>query len=360
MKFNVGDKVKFLNEPGGGIITKIISPGLVNVAIEEGFDIPTLTSNLLKMEDSGYSGKMFDQDFDVDVEAERPAEKESQASVRGSRITRKRSGQKQAEGVYLAFIPRDQKWLVTGDIDLQVLNHSGYDILYNLYLKKDDGRYAGIDYGSLGPESAMSIEIIPRDALDQWLTGHIQILFHSEDKPGAILPVHREFNLKASRFMHEGSYTETGLLDEKAILLPAGLISETQKLTQDPVRKKFDQGGSKLPNTTAKKPPSLISKHRTSEREAVVDLHIAELTGNIAGMSSSDMLNLQTQYFERTLESAILEKYRKVTYIHGVGNGTLKNAIMEKIKDYEGLENYDASLAKFGVGAVDIIIRYNA
>ncbi len=107
-----------------------------------------------------------------------------------------------------------------------------------------------------------------------------------------------------------------------------------------------------------KKPRPLISKHRTGKGEAVVDLHIGELVDNISGLSSKDMLELQVNYFEKCLNSAIENRYSKVTFIHGVGNGTLKYAISEKVKEYSGLENYDASLAKFGVGAIDIIIRY--
>nr|MCU0517076.1 hypothetical protein [Oscillatoria sp. Prado101] len=41
-----GDKVKFLNQPGGGIVSKIISKTMVNVMIADGFEIPTLTSEL--------------------------------------------------------------------------------------------------------------------------------------------------------------------------------------------------------------------------------------------------------------------------------------------------------------------------
>ena len=50
-------------------------------------------------------------------------------------------------------------------------------------------------------------------------------------------------------------------------------------------------------------------------------------------------------------------RLRKVTFIHGVGNGTLRDAIVEKMKEYESLEHQSASLAKFGVGAVDVLIR---
>jgi hypothetical protein len=35
MKLKVGDKVKFLNESGGGIVSKVVSPKLVHVTIEK-------------------------------------------------------------------------------------------------------------------------------------------------------------------------------------------------------------------------------------------------------------------------------------------------------------------------------------
>jgi hypothetical protein len=91
--------------------------------------------------------------------------------------------------------------------------------------------------------------------------------------------------------------------------------------------------------------------------EALVDLHIGEVVDNIAGLSSHDMFNLQMNYFRKTLESAIKNDYRKVTYIHGVGNGVLKNAIIKEIDEYEVLENRMASISKFGVGAVDVLIK---
>ena len=88
----------------------------------------------------------------------------------------------------------------------------------------------------------------------------------------------------------------------------------------------------------------------------MVDLHIGELVDNIAGMNSHDMFLLQINHFLKTLESAMVNNFRKVTYIHGVGNGVLKNAIIEKLKDYEGLENKSASLADYGQGAIDVLI----
>ena len=105
------------------------------------------------------------------------------------------------------------------------------------------------------------------------------------------------------------------------------------------------------------KEKALIDKHKKNEGEAVVDLHIGELLDNIAGLSSHDMFKIQLDYFNKTLNSAIVNDYTKVTYIHGVGNGVLKNAIIKALENFEGVNNRMASMSKFGVGAIDVMIR---
>ncbi len=40
MKFKEGDKVVFLNEKGGGIVTRVVDEEIVHVSIEDGFEIP--------------------------------------------------------------------------------------------------------------------------------------------------------------------------------------------------------------------------------------------------------------------------------------------------------------------------------
>ena len=114
--------------------------------------------------------------------------------------------------------------------------------------------------------------------------------------------------------------------------------------------------GSQAPAKDLVKKDAPIDKHRVAPGEAVVDLHIGELVDNILGLSSHDMFKIQTDYFKKMLESAIAADYNKVTFIHGVGNGVLKNAIIEALKDYKNTENRMASIAKFGVGAIDVMI----
>jgi len=46
MQINIGDKVRFLNETGGGLVTRIVDANTVMVLNEEDeFEIPTLKAN---------------------------------------------------------------------------------------------------------------------------------------------------------------------------------------------------------------------------------------------------------------------------------------------------------------------------
>lgn len=63
-KFVVGDKVKFLNDVGGGIVSKI-SNGYIYVKDDSGFDMPMTPQSLIRMADQEGVAKVFNMDDDV-------------------------------------------------------------------------------------------------------------------------------------------------------------------------------------------------------------------------------------------------------------------------------------------------------
>lgn len=50
MNFGIGDKVGFLNEKGGGIVTKVINKKMVEVTVEDGFVFPYAVAELMMLE----------------------------------------------------------------------------------------------------------------------------------------------------------------------------------------------------------------------------------------------------------------------------------------------------------------------
>lgn len=47
MKFQIGDKVRFLNEKGEAVVTQIVNNKMLKIAIEEGFEIPVSVEELV-------------------------------------------------------------------------------------------------------------------------------------------------------------------------------------------------------------------------------------------------------------------------------------------------------------------------
>lgn len=91
-----------------------------------------------------------------------------------------------------------------------------------------------------------------------------------------------------------------------------------------------------------------------------VDLHINQLVKNPKGMSNYEMLNTQLETAKRQLEFAIGKRIQKVVFIHGVGEGVLKEELYSLFRRYENVKFYDAEYQKYGLGATEVYIYQNA
>ncbi len=89
-----------------------------------------------------------------------------------------------------------------------------------------------------------------------------------------------------------------------------------------------------------------------------VDLHIEELVDSKRGLTNTDIVQIQLAHFERKLEEAIKKKRPKIVFIHGVGQGVLKNEIRSILNRYSNLEYYDASYQRYGYGATEVKLWY--
>ena len=356
MKFKIGEKVNFLNESGGGKVVKIIDNRMVLIETDDGFEMPVVTSDLIKDFRSAEAEEMplFSQ---PKIQEQHPKESETTNDQEPDNISEINPWGtiREEKGIYLAFEPHEQQWVLTGDIDVVLLNHTSNEILYSLFMEID-GQLEGVDFSSVPADSKIVIDTIGRDQLDNWIKGYIQILFHSDLPEKIYYPLHSEIDLKVNRFFKEGSYRNNTLLNQKALIVNIAPEAGLEVVSANEIKKKF---GSVSTASEAKqiKDKPLIDKYKRGMAEAVVDLHIAEVVDNIAGLTSHDMLNLQIGHFKKTLESAMANDYSKVTFIHGVGNGVLKNFIIKELENYSNTQNQMASISKFGVGAIDVLIE---
>lgn len=363
MKFKLGDKVKFLNEHGGGEVCKIVSSSMVHVRIEDGFEIPVLTSELVidnKMDlyDGGKQPSFaMSQEPPKPVQASQP--EEVVYDERSSKLEVFKARSNDVKGLYLAYLPHDQKWLLTGSLDVYLVNYTGYDVLFSLFLRKQNGAWGGTDYDAMQPNTKILLATIDREEIEQWSYGVIQAMFHKDSSSKVLAPVNSIFSFKPAKLFREGTYQESSFLDGKAFIFKINEIATQPAVAESELDEKYDEE-AEAKHAKPKEPEEVINKHKTSPREAIVDLHIGELLEDYSKMNNVEMLNYQLNYFVRCLESAIRGYVTKVTFIHGVGEGVLKTKMNEILREYDNVKTRDASLKNFGYGATEVLIWHSS
>jgi len=361
MKFKPGDKVRFLNTTGGGTVVKEINAFMVSVSIEDGFEIPTLINELVAIEPAGTSGDLFlnKNERRDEMPAKLEPEPEIAEPDRISRIVQRGTGSAEPAGVYIAWVPQDQQRLLSGTVDVYLVNNTTSDILYSFFLKNSEGIFSGIDYGSVPSESKLIVESIVREDIGMWSNGVVQVIFFSDENEKVLMPVSATFRIKGSVFYQEGSYHESRFLaNQKAIVYTVCELNRIPSTYEHILNEKENR--EPLPAAAERfRPETAIDQYRTAPNEAEVDLHISALRQDYAKLSPHEILTIQMGVFERLLGSAIAFRYSSVVFIHGIGNGTLKQAIIKRLAEYEDIEFRNASFPKYGNGAIELIIHRN-
>ncbi len=344
MKFKVGDKVKFLNEKGGGIVSKIISNSMVQVAISDGFDVPVMVNELIVVNDTSAAGRMFDDQKHAEASSLlRPVAEKKNEEIPKSQPY------KIPGGIYIAFVPLNQRLLITGNAEIFIINNTPFDIIYSLFLKDEEG-YSGNDYGSIAAFSKHDIQLADSEQTEYYANGVLQVLFFSDSLKEIIEPASKKFSFKSAKLLKEDNYIENPVFNKKAFIY---------KICEPPVTTEKDkelETQIKIPEAQLKR-DSLIKKHKVDEGFAEVDLHIEALCEEHASLGKHEKLQIQLDYFNRCLEDAIAENYERVIFIHGVGAGILKLEITKVLEQNTMLEYFDASIAKYGIGATEVLIH---
>ncbi|MDT0622760.1 Smr/MutS family protein [Croceitalea vernalis] len=110
----------------------------------------------------------------------------------------------------------------------------------------------------------------------------------------------------------------------------------------------------------ARKNFTVVKPKERSAPRMEVDLHIHQLTASTRGMTNFEMLNLQLDTAKRQLEFAMIKRIQKVVFIHGVGEGVLKEELKYLFNRYENIKHYDAEYQKYGLGATEVYIFQNS
>jgi len=109
-----------------------------------------------------------------------------------------------------------------------------------------------------------------------------------------------------------------------------------------------------------KKPKRPITKSKERHLPPMeVDLHIHKLVKSTKGMSNHEIVTLQLDTAKRQLDFAIGKRIPRIVFIHGVGQGILKEELKYLFGRYDNVRISDADYKKYGLGAMEVYIVQN-
>lgn len=372
----IGDKVRFLSEVGGGVVTGFQEKDIVLVEDADGFDIPMPVRECVVIETD---------DYNVPTPAARAAKKrmENQSAARTDAATTEASSSALGSGwkaehpvkpqvsvyrqpevkggdvlnVYLAFVPEDIKAVSTTPFEAYLVNDSNY-YMYYTYLSAEGKSWTTRSHGLLEPNTKFLLEEFEKSELNDREHVAVQLVAFKDNRAFAMKPaVNVEIRIDTVKFYKLHTFRQTDFFETPALMydvvkndLPAKQVYVSAEDLQDALMKKKTVEHPSAPRTIVK---------RGGKNEIIeVDLHIGELLDDTHGMSNREMLNYQLDKFREVMEQYKNKCEQRIVFIHGKGDGVLRKALLDEMKrKYSACKTQDASFQEYGFGATMVTIK---
>ncbi|GAA4398416.1 hypothetical protein GCM10023187_09050 [Nibrella viscosa] len=325
---NIGDRVRMLRAKEEGVVTRFLSGNQVEIEIEDGFRIPVMRSELVVVSP---------------LEAERLLKRntpEPQKATAPSILSN--------QGIYLAFIPQNDR-----EMSLHFVNNTDWDLPFTIGEERGN-QVRGLQSGVLKPKSQVKLnELYTVAGFENWPTFLVQALWFRAASVALRPPLVKRLKCRAATFYK--SKQTVPVLNQSGHLFQLD-TDESPPDDAGAIKKTVAPDALKQEMLTPKSEPVALAIERPS---AVVDLHIeALLPGGPGKRSNSELLEIQLQAFEKSLENAIASGMSDITFIHGVGSGALRNELHRRLGRHPHVRYYeDAQKQKFGYGATKVTIR---
>jgi len=329
MKLRIGDKVTFLNEKGGGVVVRLKDRDTAIVETGDGFEIPYPINYLVVVHNELIINKDAEN---LDIEPDKTVE----------------------ERVYFVVEPDHELPEFVNELQLYIYNSSSYNMHFS-YSIKDGNLFQTLKHGEIGQFQKLAIKKINKRNLKEYAFHKIDILLYKNTHYPAQLPVAEIVHLteqllnKKNLIKHHEFERPILVFTIKENFMRANQIN--YHLTEYDVErlKKIKEF-----STIKKVSKSHASYLATLEKE--IDLHIENLLDSHKGMTNAQIIQYQLRVFQKELEAAISNSFYKIVFIHGVGNGRLKQEILAILRNYPELKVQDASFKKYGFGATEVLL----
>lgn len=395
---NIGDKVRFLNTTGGGKIAGFQGKDLVLVCDDDGFEIPTLRSEIVVVETDNYNlvrkpvpskertstsesdglshtsikaalaahaaaangGENGAPEEELLEDESEPADKEITFQPRPL----ERRGADQVN-FYIGFLPVDSRALSQTEFEVYLINDSNLYVRF-LLLTQEGEQYSLRHEGLVLPNQKLLLDTIGHADLPQWERLTFQLLAYKTDKPFALKsPMNITLRVDGTKFYKLHSFATSDFFNDPALVRP--LVSEDRPAQSVSIAAETVEEALITPEVVRQsaerpkqEPARVMDKSVTLDRNAIVevDLHADVLLDSTRGLTPTDILMMQIKAFHDTMRQYAKDKGRRIVFIHGKGEGVLRATLLKELKNhYRHCTHQDASFREYGFGATMVTVR---
>lgn len=360
----VGDKVRFIYECGGGVVTGFRGKDIVLVEDKDGFEIPMQVRECVVVDTNEYnfqkkSAPKKEEPVSNKRSTPQPAKNDDDDDDFTPVVTYRPAERPEGEklNVVLAYLPMDEKSLNNSRFEAYIINDSNYYI-YFTYLTASGRSWTTRCNGLLEPNSKMFMEEFGREELNDMERVCVQLLPFKENKPFALKPAMTvERRIDTVKFYKLHLFGKNPFFDEGALIYD---IVVDDKPTKEVFADAEEIKKIILENKKGDAPQKPQQHQKLAKGSDIleVDLHAEELLETTAGMNAFDILSYQLDVVRKTLDENLKFKNKKIVFIHGKGDGVLRSRIAQELrKKYPRCISQDASFQKYGFGATMVIIK---
>lgn len=335
MKLQKGDIVRYLNDVGGGIVSKILSNSMVEITDDSGFDIPVMEHDLVLIErpNKADASKIIQEEMSEIILEEIDGKDELHYVIAFTHV------EKSVEQFYL-----------------YIINDCNYFANYVISFQKQ-GITEYVDSGIIEPNTKVCITELDFESISNIECVNLQCVAFKNKEFVLKKPIDIQYKIQHVKFYKPGVFVINDYFEEDAYVIDIFKENNQQNSNVNIKNELLQELHDKI--IVDSKNNIVENKNQViQETTKEVDLHIHELTENELGMDSAAKLELQISTFEKELHAALKSNYEKIVFIHGVGNGVLKAKIRGILdRDYKYLFYQDASFQKYKFGATLIYLK---
>lgn len=342
---NIGDFVRFLNDVGGGRITKI-NGQTAYVTDEDGFETPVLLRECVVVP--------TDNPAKDSTGKPTPAPKPEIIETPATPVAETPDGEKLT--VVIIFEPHDIKRLSTTDFDALLVNDSNYHLLYSVATRRAlDTNWTLLASGTVEPGTQILLDEVAHDDLPDLERINVQLIAFKPGKEYEMKPpVATKTKIDNTRFAKLHCFSKSDYSTVPVITIP--IIEADKPYRPINLADAVGNVSSKSADKPMKRPERPVRKG--IDEPEVVDLHIESLLDSTTGLTPTDILGRQVEEFHRHMKVLQKKPGAKIIFIHGKGEGVLRHTILDQLRRYyPKCEAQDASFREYGFGATQIIIH---